>query len=51
MIDFDWEGEVIFWYIFEVLNKKGLLKDKDIEWVVFNVVIKLVILDVILNFW
>ncbi len=45
--DPDREGEAISWHILEVLNNKGLLKDKDIERVAFNAVTKSAILDAI----
>ena len=36
--DPDREGEAISWHVLEILKKKGLLKDKEIERVVFNAI-------------
>ncbi len=36
--DPDREGEAISWHVLEILRKKGLLRDKEIERVVFNAV-------------
>jgi len=36
--DPDREGEAISWHVLEILGKKGLLKDKEIERVVFNAI-------------
>lgn len=45
VIDEDCEGEVIFWYLYEVLG----LKKKEIKCIMFNEIIKGVILCVIEN--
>ncbi len=36
--DPDREGEAISWHVLEILKKKGVLKDKEIERVVFNAI-------------
>jgi DNA topoisomerase-1 len=38
--DPDREGEAISWHVLEALNRKGALKDKEIERVVFNAITK-----------
>lgn len=43
--DPDREGEAISWHILEVLNKKKLLKDVEVERVAFNAVTKKAILE------
>ncbi len=43
--DPDREGEAISWHVLEVLRKKGVLKDKPVERVVFNAVTKQSVLD------
>ncbi len=45
--DPDREGEAIAWHVKEVLEKKKLLKDKNLERVVFNEITKKAILDAI----
>jgi len=45
--DPDREGEAISWHVLEVLRKKGALKDKPVERVVFNAVTKQAVLDAI----
>ena len=45
--DPDREGEAIAWHVKEVLEKKKLLKDKNLERVVFNEITKNAILDAI----
>ena len=47
--DPDREGEAIAWHVKEVLDKKKLLKDKQLERVVFNEITKKAILDAIKN--
>ena len=47
--DPDREGEAIAWHVKEVLEKKKLLKDRNIERVVFNEITKKAILDAIKN--
>ena len=47
--DPDREGEAIAWLVKEVLEKKQLLKDKNLERVVFNEITKKAILDAIKN--
>ena len=47
--DPDREGEAIAWHVKEVLEKKKLLKDKELERVVFNEITKKAILDAIKN--
>lgn len=43
--DPDREGEAISWHVLEVLRKKGVLKDKPVERVVFNAVTKQAVLE------
>ncbi|MBV1933196.1 MAG: DNA topoisomerase I, partial [Parvibaculaceae bacterium] len=43
--DPDREGEAISWHVLEVLKKKGVLKDMQVERVVFNAITKKSILD------
>ena len=43
--DPDREGEAISWHVLEVLRKKGVLKEKQVERVVFNAITKNAILD------
>ncbi|MGI9463813.1 MAG: type I DNA topoisomerase, partial [Aestuariivirgaceae bacterium] len=43
--DPDREGEAISWHVLEVLKKKGLLRDRTVERVVFNAVTKQAVLD------
>jgi DNA topoisomerase I len=43
--DPDREGEAISWHVLEVLRKKGALKDKKVERVVFNAITKQSVLD------
>ena len=47
--DPDREGEAIAWHVKEVLEKKKLLKNKELERVVFNEITKKAILDAIKN--
>ena len=47
--DPDREGEAIAWHVKEVLEKKKLLKDRNLERVVFNEITKKAILDAIKN--
>jgi len=47
--DPDREGEAISWHVLEVLRRKGVLKDKPVERVVFNAVTKQAVLDAIAN--
>ena len=47
--DPDREGEAIAWHVKEVLEKKKLLKDKNLERVVFNEITKKAILNAIKN--
>jgi len=47
--DPDREGEAIAWHVKEYLDEKKLLKDKEIERVVFNEITKKAILDSIKN--
>ena len=48
--DPDREGEAISWHVLEALSKKrGVLKDKEIERVVFNAITKKSVLDAIAN--
>lgn len=50
VIDFDCEGEVIFWYLEEVLCKCCVIKkDIFVFCVVFNVIIKIVVIEVMQN--
>jgi len=43
--DPDREGEAISWHVLEILKKKGALKGKDIERVVFNAITKQSVLE------
>ena len=43
--DPDREGEAISWHVLEVLKKKGLLRDRTVDRVVFNAVTKAAVLD------
>ena len=43
--DPDREGEAISWHVLQVLNEKKLLKDKQIQRVVFNAITKQSVLD------
>jgi len=43
--DPDREGEAISWHVLEILHKKGVLKDKQVERVAFNAVTKSAILE------
>ncbi len=43
--DPDREGEAISWHVLEILKKKGALKGKEIERVVFNAITKQSVLD------
>ena len=45
--DPDREGEAISWHVLEVLQKKGVLKSKGIQRVVFNAITKKAVLDAI----
>jgi DNA topoisomerase I len=45
--DPDREGEAISWHVLEVLKRKGVLKDKAIERVVFNAITKSAVTDAI----
>jgi DNA topoisomerase-1 len=45
--DPDREGEAISWHVLEVLKRKGALKDKEIERVVFNAITKSAVSDAI----
>ena len=45
--DPDREGEAISWHVLEVLRRKGALKDKAIERVVFNAITKSAVTDAI----
>jgi DNA topoisomerase-1 len=45
--DPDREGEAISWHVLEVLKRKGALKDKEIERVVFNAITKSAVTDAI----
>ena len=47
--DPDREGEAIAWHVKEVLEKKKLLKDRNLERVVFNEITKKAILNAIKN--
>ena len=47
--DPDREGEAISWHVLEVLQKKRVLKDKQIERVVFNAITKKAILEAMAN--
>ena len=43
--DPDREGEAISWHVLEVLNRKGAIKDKAVERVVFNAITKNAVLE------
>jgi len=43
--DPDREGEAISWHVLEMLKKKGVLKDKPVERVVFNAITRRAVLD------
>ena len=43
--DPDREGEAISWHVLEILKKKGVLKDKPVERVVFNAITRRAVLD------
>jgi DNA topoisomerase-1 len=43
--DPDREGEAISWHVLEILGQKNLLKDKQIQRVVFNAITKTAVLD------
>ncbi|WP_075997972.1 type I DNA topoisomerase [Salaquimonas pukyongi] len=43
--DPDREGEAISWHVLQVLSEKNLLKDKDVQRVVFNAITKQSVLD------
>jgi DNA topoisomerase-1 len=45
--DPDREGEAISWHVLEALNRKGALKDKEIERVVFNAITKSAVMNAI----
>jgi DNA topoisomerase-1 len=45
--DPDREGEAISWHVLEALNRKGALKDKEIERVVFNAITKSAVVNAI----
>jgi DNA topoisomerase I len=45
--DPDREGEAISWHVLEVLRRKGALKDKEIERVVFNAITKAAVTNAI----
>ena len=47
--DPDREGEAISWHVLEVLNRKGAMKDKHVERVVFNAITKTAVLDAMKN--
>ena len=47
--DPDREGEAISWHVLEVLQKKRVLKDKQVERVVFNAITKKAILEAMDN--
>ena len=47
--DPDREGEAISWHVLEVLNRKGAIKDKGVERVVFNAITKAAVLDAMKN--
>ncbi|HEY7749748.1 MAG TPA: type I DNA topoisomerase [Aestuariivirgaceae bacterium] len=47
--DPDREGEAISWHVLEILRKKGALKDKSIERVVFNAITRQSVLDAMRN--
>ncbi|MCB1423701.1 MAG: type I DNA topoisomerase [Nitratireductor sp.] len=47
--DPDREGEAISWHVLQVLSEKKLLKDKEIQRVVFNAITKQSVLDAMAN--
>ena len=47
--DPDREGEAISWHVLEVLNRKGAMKDKSVERVVFNAITKNAVLEAMKN--
>ncbi len=47
--DPDREGEAISWHLYELLKKRGLLKDKAVHRVVFNEITKRAVQDAIAN--
>jgi DNA topoisomerase-1 len=47
--DPDREGEAISWHVLEILKKKGLLKDKFVERVVFNAITSKSVLEAMRN--
>jgi DNA topoisomerase I len=47
--DPDREGEAISWHVLEVLKKKGALRDKKVQRVVFNAITKQSVLDAMQN--
>jgi DNA topoisomerase I len=47
--DPDREGEAISWHVYQVLNDKKVLKNKDVERVVFNAITKRAVLDAMQN--
>lgn len=47
--DPDREGEAISWHVLEILKKKGLLKDRQVDRVVFNAITKSAVLEAMAN--
>jgi DNA topoisomerase-1 len=47
--DPDREGEAISWHVLEILRKKGVLKDKAVERVVFNAITRQSVLEAMRN--
>ena len=47
--DPDREGEAISWHVLEILKKKGVVKDKPVERVVFNAITRQAILEAMRN--
>ena len=47
--DPDREGEAISWHLYEILKKRGLLKDKPVYRVVFNEITKKAVQDAVAN--
>jgi len=47
--DLDREGEAISWHVVEILNDRGLLKDKDVKRVVFSEITKKAIQEAVAN--
>src|SRR6187431_2367276 len=43
--DPDREGEAISWHVLEILRKKGVVKDKPVQRVVFNAITRQAVLD------